>query len=101
MYIGIVMSTTTPADDVRDRAEWMNPVDDQILELLEEEGNMTPRGVEHFGVTVSDHAGDRLSKLAEYGLVERITRGLYRITDEGLRYLEGNLNASTLDPVDD
>lgn len=77
----------------------MNPIDDQILELMRDEGNLTPRAVEDFGVTVSDHAGDRLAELADHGLVERISRGLYRLTEEGRAYLDEELDASTLEPV--
>lgn len=95
------MSMTKPPDDVRQRAEWMNPVDDQILELMRDEGNMTPRAVEDFGVTVSDHAGDRLSELAKYGLVRRISRGLYQLTDKGIAYLDEELDASKLEPAED
>lgn len=87
--------------DVRQRADWQNPVDDQILELMRDEGNLTPRAVEDFGVSVSDHAGDRLSILRRYGLVERISRGLYRLTDDGRAYLDEELDASTLEPVDE
>jgi len=82
---------------MRQRAEWMNPVDDEILEVLRDEGNLTPGAVEDFGVTVSDHAGDRLSVLARYGLVERISRGLYRLTDAGAAYLDGRLDAAALE----
>lgn len=95
------MSITAADGDVRQRAEWMKPVDDQILELMRDEGNLTPTAVDQFGVTVSDYAGDRLGVLAKYGLVERIARGLYRLTDEGRAYLDEDLDASTLDPVDD
>jgi len=90
------MSATVRDTDVRKRADWMNPVDDQILELMRDEGNMTPGAVEAFGVSVSDHAGDRLSVLARYGLVERLHRGLYRLTDEGRAYLDEELDAATL-----
>jgi hypothetical protein len=82
---------------MRQRAEWMNPVDDEILEVLRDEGNLTPGAVEDFGVTVSDHAGDRLSVLASHGLVERISRGLYRLTDAGHAYLDGRLDAAGLE----
>jgi len=91
------MSTTATHTDMRHRAEWMNPVDDEILEVLRDEGNLTPGAVEDFGVTVSDHAGDRLSVLARYGLVERISRGLYRLTDAGAAYLDGRLDAAALE----
>jgi len=77
------------------------PSDDRILELLREEGNLTPQAVEDFGGPVAGHASDRLPMLARYGLAERISRGLYRLTDRGEAYLDEELDASTLEPVDD
>jgi len=94
------MSTTARTAPVRQRAEWMKPVDDQILELMKDEGNLTPRAVDDFGIAVSDYAGDRFAVLRRYGLVERISRGLYRLTDDGRAYLDEELDASELDPAD-
>jgi len=77
----------------------MRPVDDQILELMRDEGNLTPLAVEEFGVVENKgYAGDRFGVLADYGLVERIARGLYRLTDDGRAYLNEDLDASTLEP---
>jgi predicted transcriptional regulator len=78
----------------------MRPIDERILEELDEEGNLTPQALDDFGVTVPNHASNRLSEMAKYGLVERISRGLYRITDEGEAFLAGELDASTLDADD-
>lgn len=89
------------SDSMRKEADWMVPSDDTILELLRDHGNLTPRAVEDFGGPSTGHAQDRLPKLAEYGLVDRISRGLYRITDEGEAYLDEELDASELEPVDD
>jgi Mn-dependent DtxR family transcriptional regulator len=79
----------------------MRPIDERILETMRDEGNLTPRAVADFDVTSQSHASDRLSQLAKYGLVEKISRGLYRLTDEGRAFLDEDLDASTLDPVDD
>ncbi len=92
---------------MRRDADWMRqPTDDRILEVLREEGNMTPRAVSKEGevarVDVSrDYAGDRLRELRRYGLIERVDRGLYRLTDNGEAYLDEELDASELEPVDD
>lgn len=93
--------TRYPDDTVRQPAEWMVPSDDRILELLQDEGNLTPTAIEDFGGPVKGHARDRLPILNRYGLVTRISRGLYRITDDGEAYLRGDLNASTLEPIED
>lgn len=92
--------TAKQADVVRQRADWMRPVDERILETMRDEGNLTPRAVSDFEVTSQSHASDRLSELASYGLVERISRGLYRLTDDGEAFLDEDLDAAELEPVD-
>lgn len=85
---------------VRQRAEWMRPIDERIMETMRDEGNLTPRAVSDFDVTSQSHASDRLASLAKYGLVERISHGLYRLTDDGRAFLDEELNASELDPAE-
>lgn len=94
-------STVGPKNVPRKRADWMTQVDEEILETMLEEGNMTPRALEDFDVTVANYARDRLSQMSKYGLVERVSRGLYRITEEGVDFLNEKLDASELEPVDD
>ena len=89
-------------ENMREPAGWMVGVDDRILELVNEFGNLTPRAIEKFGATSSsDHASRRAGKLVKAGLLYRIDRGLYGITDEGVAYLEEELDASTLPHPDD
>lgn len=88
------------SDRMREEADWMVPSDDRILELLRDHGNLTPRAVEDFGGPSAGHAQDRLPLLTEYGLAERISRGLYRITETGKAYLDEELDASTLEPAE-
>jgi len=98
-----IKSAREHRDDVpRKAAEWMVPVDDRILELFREKGNLNPAAVEKFGISSANHASRRCSKLAEAGLLDRIASGLYAITEEGLAYLDEELDANTLpDPTDD
>jgi hypothetical protein len=87
---------------VRKRAEWMRPVDERIMETMRDEGNLTPYALdETFDVAVANYASNRLSKLAQYGLVERLGRGLYRLTEDGRAFLEEDLDASELEPGKD
>ncbi|ELY40686.1 DUF2161 family putative PD-(D/E)XK-type phosphodiesterase [Natronorubrum sulfidifaciens] len=79
----------------------MTQVDEEILETLREEGNMTPRALEDFDVTVANYARDRLSKMSQYGLVERLSRGLYRLTEDGKKFLDEELDASELEPAEE
>ena len=88
-------------NDMRQPADWMVPSDDRILELIREHGNLTPSAIEAFGGPVRQHASIRAKKLAEYGLLEKVYRGLYGITDKGISYLDEELDASELEPVED
>lgn len=86
-------------DEMRQRAEWMVPSDDPILELIREHGNLSPKAVEKLGGPSSKHAGVRCRTLARYGLLFRITEGLYGITDEGRAYLDEEFDPSQLECV--
>lgn len=79
----------------------MRPVDEKILEVMRDKGNMTPGALEELDVTVANYASNRLSLMAKYGLVERVVQGLYRITDAGEQFLNEDLDASELEPVDE
>lgn len=86
---------------MRKRAEWMVPADDKILEAMDSLGNVTPLYVSKEGKTEvvdvgKNYAGQRLRELTEYGLVEELERGLYRLTEVGEQYLNSELDASEL-----
>jgi Mn-dependent DtxR family transcriptional regulator len=86
---------------MRKRAEWMTKADDSLLEALRDDGNLTPLAASREGMVARanigrKYAGRRLRKLAEYGLVEYVDEGLYRLTDAGFSYLNEELDASTL-----
>lgn len=88
------------SNEMRQRADWMRPADDTILELVREHGNLTPGAIEGLGGPVADYAGDRARTMVKYGLLHQVWRGLYGITDEGHAYLDEDLDASTLSPAD-
>jgi predicted transcriptional regulator len=95
-------STAEDARVVRKRADWMTRVDEEILETMRDEGNMTPQVLEErYGITAANYARDRMTKMARYGLVEKLGRGLYRLTDDGRAFLSEDLDASELEPVDE
>lgn len=84
----------------RKRADWMKPVDDKIMEKLRDEVNLSPKALYDLGVASQNYAGDRCRVLARYGLVENWSSGLYRLTDEGHQYLDEQLDASELQPIE-
>lgn len=92
----------------------MNEVDDAILEFFQDlevhKGHRValPPTAVWYTVSVdlgmvdrsSDTFSDRMGNLADkYGLLERTDdkRGYYRITDRGLDYLSGDLDAGELE----
>jgi len=86
---------------MREPADWMTRSDDRILDTIEAEGNMTPLALSSEGERprldiTRNWAGQRCRLLVEYGLLERLEKGLYGITDDGMAYLEGDLDASEL-----
>nr|WP_253184585.1 winged helix-turn-helix domain-containing protein [Natrialba sp. SSL1] len=88
-------------NEMRQEAEWMVPSDDKILELVREYGNLTPTAIEDLDGPSAGHARNRCPVLAEYGLLDRISRGLYGITEEGEAYLNEELDASELESTED
>lgn len=82
---------------MRQRANWMNPVDDRILELLADEGAGTPKSLADSIGHNNDYVGVRCRELAAFGLLRRPSRGLYLLSEEGQAYLEGELDADDLE----
>jgi len=77
-------------------ASWMTAADDDIMELVREHGNLSPKAVESFGGPRASHVSRRAALLCDYGLLTRIYRGLFGMTDKGRWYLDGRLDASAL-----
>lgn len=79
----------------RPRVDWMTRADDAILEFLLNEGNRpliaNPSTVEANIDYKISHVRRRLRALQDGGLVEYSDkdRGLYRISEQGQAYLEG------------
>lgn len=102
---------------MRARVPWMNEVDDAILEYYRTfEGTTDSRLclppmavwynlVEELGALDRSSAtiSRRMKILDEMGLLEKVDaqRGYYRITNKGLAYLEGDLDAEDLQLPDD
>jgi len=82
-------------------ADWMQPVDDRILEYLDAEGVVTPKSLvvegpyDYHRNTVQR----RLRLLSKASLVERVGRGVYRITGEGTEYLAGTRDLRDLEEL--
>lgn len=87
-------------DEMRDRADWMVYADDPILETMRDLRASSPQEVAKEINYSREHINRRMGVLYKYGLLDRPSRGLYRITDEAEEYLDENLDASTLEERD-
>lgn len=75
---------------VRDVADWMVPMDDDILELFHSTDLvLTPSIIAYNTGYSREEVNRRLGVLTEHGLMERVERGKYRITEFGRSYLSG------------
>lgn len=64
------------------RGDWRTPLDDEILELLSDSELTLSPSIIAFNLERSrEGVADRISVLTDYGLVERVERGKYRITE--------------------
>lgn len=81
---------------MRQRAEWMVPSDDVILEYLADAGEVPPAVIGRNIDAHPNYVGERCRKLAEYGLVERREDGYYTLSDHGHGYLSGDLDTEQL-----
>lgn len=102
---------------MRPRVPWMNEADDAILEFLQEQEKgsdprvaFSPTGVYVNLVEIRrvldrspSTLSRRMSRLSKMGLLEVVDedRGYYSITEKGLKYLSGDLDADDLSHPED
>lgn len=75
----------------------MKPVDDQIMEVLREQGAGTPKSIAEELDRNNDYIGVRCRELTSYGLLDRPSHGFYRLSNGGQDYLDGELDANELE----
>lgn len=84
---------------MRKPGDWMQlPSDERILEVLDASNLVLSPAVIGKNIDASRiHVNRRLAVLVDYGMVRRVERGYYEIAAPGSRYLEGDLDAGTLE----
>jgi len=84
---------------MRYSARWMTIADERILEYLSQTETSTPKKMADSGdVRFSrQYIGEHCRKLADYGMVQHLGNGVYRITKTGEQYLKGELDARVLE----
>lgn len=88
---------------MRKHADWLSQADERILEFLQENGNHPPLAItenmREIGEGMDYHAQTirrECRQLQDHGLLVNVGGGTYSITDEGVAFLEGELDAATL-----
>jgi len=81
---------------MRYSGKWMVLLDDRILEHLRKVETSTPKELseQDFIVRSRQQVSNRLNKLEEHGLVKGLGNGVYRITERGERYLDGEIDTT-------
>jgi len=72
------------------------PIDERILEALATGLVLSPAVIAVNIDKARSEVNRRLSELVDIGLVERVKRGYYEITDAGEQYLTGDLDPDEL-----
>ena len=74
---------------------WQTVWDDRILEIIHEEGPSSPKTLKDTNVihVSKPHISNRLSTLADHGLLHRLPNGVYAMTEKGEAYLNGEYDA--------
>ena len=87
---------------VRQPAEWMTPMDDEVLAVFSGADLVLTPSVVAFNAGFSrKEVNRRLLELADHGLLEKVERGKYRLTRRGERYLRGELHSAPAAVEDD
>lgn len=83
---------------MRASADWMSIWDDRILEFISEnDGGSVGEIADHRLIRVSQpHVSRRCKVLSDHGLLRPLGNGVYVITKDGQRYLDGELDAEEL-----
>lgn len=80
---------------VRNRREWMTPMDDRILEFFHStELVLTPAIIAYNLDHSRGEVNRRLSELERHGFLQRPERGKYRLTELGSQYLQGEYDST-------
>ena len=79
--------------------KWMKGADDRILEFLHEEGPSTPKSMYDDGrIRFSrGYINTRCRVLSDNGLLVNLGNGVYQITEDGKKYLAGELDTAEMD----
>lgn len=77
----------------------MTLADERILEYIRSEGSGTPTEMAESGYVrfSKQYISERAKTLVEHGLLQHLGNGVYVITEDGERYLDGELDTAELE----
>ncbi len=78
---------------VRQRADWMLPIDDAVLELFHSKELVLTPAIVAYNIGYSrEEVNRRLRELEKRGFMTKVERGKYRITEFGIQYVNGSMS---------
>ena len=83
---------------MRYSADWMVLADDRILEYIRSKESGRPKEMADSGYVrfSREYINQRCKKLVEEGFLNHLGNGVYIITENGEKYLDGEIDANTL-----
>lgn len=87
---------------MRYSGRWMTLADDRILEYIAEYGSGRPKEMKDSGYVryTRSYISQRCKELVNYGLLTHLGNGVYVITEDGERYLAGEIDTAELEKED-
>ncbi|THE64528.1 hypothetical protein D8Y22_12865 [Salinadaptatus halalkaliphilus] len=86
---------------MRERAQWMKPTDDAILEYVRDAREVPPAVIGRNIDSHPNYVGQRCRILSENGLLNRAEDGYYSLTELGKRYLDEEIDPDELEIDED
>ncbi|WP_394740146.1 MarR family transcriptional regulator [Natronococcus roseus] len=81
-----------------ERVSWMSPVDYEIMLFFDEHPiQVSPKVLAANIEYDRQYLSKRCGRLVEAGLLESVDTGLYRLSESGEAYLDGELDGSALE----
>ena len=97
------MNEPSNFDDMHRRVDWLVPADAAILELcytartpVGKPAILTPAAIAANVGYSRKHVGNRCRHLSDKGLLEKIERGQYRLSQKGERLIDGEISPDSV-----
>jgi len=87
---------------MRKSGSWMTIWDDRILEIASNQETVKAPRLEETGIfpISRSHISRRMRVLKDHGMLKDLGGGVYRITELGESYLDGEVNAEEVEEIE-